>query len=276
MVTSQLVIRRLSDVMDHPVEDGHGPSRHVVTLMADDDIVCEGLVFHHPGRCTLIDQLDLRLPGGKVTALVGESGCGKSTLSKLIAGLYRPQSGVIRYGPYSSVDLDPASLRQQVVLLPQETTFLNRTIFENFVFTHPGIRFEQVQQLCALTLADDFIRELPDGYQTVLGEFGVNLSGGQRQRLALARALVGDPAVLILDESTSALDPVLEGRLIERLFDHRRGATTLMISHRPGLILRCDWIVYLERGQVRAQNTPGQLRATPGVAPFLQPAGSAS
>jgi ATP-binding cassette subfamily B protein len=110
----------------------------------------------------------------------------------------------------------------------------------------------------------------------VLGEFGVNLSGGQRQRLALARALVGDPAVLILDESTSALDPVLEGRLIERLFDHRRGATTLMISHRPGLILRCDWIVYLERGQVRAQNTPGQLRATPGVAPFLQPAGSAS
>lgn len=276
MVTSQLVIRRLSDVMDHPVEDGHGPSRHVVTLMADDDIVCEGLVFHHPGRCTLIDQLDLRLPGGKVTALVGESGCGKSTLSKLIAGLYRPQSGVIRYGPYSSVDLDPTSLRQQVVLLPQETTFLNRTIFENFVFTHPGIRFEQVQQLCALTLADDFIRELPDGYQTVLGEFGVNLSGGQRQRLALARALVGDPAVLILDESTSALDPVLEGRLIERLLDHRRGATTLMISHRPGLILRCDWIVYLERGQVRAQNTPAQLHATPGVAPFLQPAGSAS
>ncbi|NDC34976.1 MAG: peptidase domain-containing ABC transporter [Synechococcaceae bacterium WB9_2_112] len=273
MVTSQLVIRRLSDVMDHPVEEAHGPSRHVVTLMADDDIVCEGLVFHHPGRCTLIDQLDLRLPGGKVTALVGESGCGKSTLSKLIAGLYRPQSGVIRYGPYSSVDLDPASLRQQVVLVPQETTFLNRTIFENFVFTHPGIRFEQVQQLCALTLADDFIRELPDGYQTVLGEFGVNLSGGQRQRLALARALVGDPAVLILDESTSALDPVLEGRLIERLLDHRRGATTLVISHRPGLIVRCDWIVYLERGQVRAQNTPGQLRATPGVAPFLQPAG---
>ena len=268
-----MVIRRLSDVLEHPLDDEQGKTRHIVTLVPDDDIVCEDLVFHHPGRLALIDHLSLRLPGGKVTALVGESGCGKSTLSKLIAGLYPPQSGRIRYGPYSSVDIHADALRQQVVLLPQETSFLNRSIFENFVFAHPGIRFEQVRQLCALALADDFIRELPDGYQTVLGEFGVNLSGGQRQRLALARALATNPAVLILDESTSALDPVLENRLMEQLLEHRRGATTVLISHRPSLILRCDWIVYLERGQVRQQNTPAQLRATPGVAPFLQPSG---
>ena len=273
LITSQVVIRRLSDVLEHPLDASQTTARHVVTLVADDDIVCDGLVFHHPGRLSLIDHLSLRIPGGKVTALIGESGCGKSTLSKLMAGLYSPQAGVIRYGPYSSVDLKPACLRQQVVLLPQETSFLNRTIFENFVFVHPGIRFEQVRELCALTLADDFIRELPDGYQTVLGEFGVNLSGGQRQRLALARALAGNPAVLILDESTSALDPVLEGRLIERLLEHRRGSTTVLISHRPSLIVRCDWIVYLEGGQVRAQNTPAQLLGTPGIAPFLQPAG---
>jgi ABC-type bacteriocin/lantibiotic exporter with double-glycine peptidase domain len=273
LITSQVVIRRLADVLEHPLDEAQVTGRHSVTLVSDDDIVCEELVFHHPGRLALIDHLNLRLPGGKVTALVGESGCGKSTLSKLIAGLYQPQSGRIRYGPYNSVDLSAECLHQQVVLLPQETSFLNRSIFENFVFAHPGIRFEQVRELCALTLADDFIRELPDGYQTVLGEFGVNLSGGQRQRLALARALATNPAVLILDESTSALDPVLEGRLIEQLLEHRRGATTVLISHRPTLILRCDWIVYLERGQVRAQNTPALLSTTPGVAPFLQASG---
>ena len=272
LITSQVVIRRLSDVLDHPLDQRNAASRHGVTLMPDDDIVCDRLVFHHPGRLSLIDQLNLRLPGGKCTALVGQSGCGKSTLSKLIAGLVQPQSGSIHYGPYSSVDLNLDCLRRQVVLLPQETTFLNRSIYDNFVFAHPSISFEQVRELCALTLADDFIRELPDGYQTVLGEFGANLSGGQRQRLALARALVGAPPVLILDESTSALDPALEQQLMQRLLELRRGATTLIISHRPSLILQCDWIICLDQGRVLAQNTPAQLHATPAVAPFLRAA----
>jgi ATP-binding cassette subfamily B protein len=145
----------------------------------------------------------------------------------------------------------------------------NRSIYDNFAFAHPHVDFSQVVAACRLALADDFIRELPEGYQTMLGEFGTNLSGGQRQRLAIARALIGDPAVLILDESTSALDPVIESRLMDNLLEQRQGKTTLLISHRPSVILRADWIIYLERGRVREQNAPASLRDNRHVSAFL-------
>ncbi|MFN7229390.1 MAG: peptidase domain-containing ABC transporter [Synechococcaceae cyanobacterium] len=270
-VTASLVIRRLADVLEQEPEDSHPQRRHAVTIPADAALTCENLSFHHPGRRPLLDRVSLTIPGGRVTALIGESGCGKSTLSKLLAGLYPLQSGTIHYGPFGGSDIALASLRRQVVLLPQDTSFLNRSIVANFSFAHPQIRFEEVVELCRLTLADDFIRDLPDGYRTVLGEFGANLSGGQRQRIALARALVGNPPVLILDESTSALDPVLETRLMERLLAHRAGRTTVLISHRPSVILRADWIIFLEKGQVRHQDRPHNLHQSRQVSPYLQP-----
>ena len=159
-----------------------------------------------------------------------------------------------------------------MVLVPQESIIFNRSIFENFTFAHPGVSFEQVVEACQLSLADDFIRQLPDGYRTVLGEFGANLSGGQRQRLAIARALITNPPVLILDEATSALDPVLESRLMNQLLDQRKGRTTVLISHRPSVIIRADWIIYLEQGKVLAENTPGLLLDHAPVSPFLKAA----
>jgi ATP-binding cassette subfamily B protein len=272
VITAQVVIRRLAEVLEREVEDPHSAEKHPVAISPSDDIVCEGLRYHHPGRLPLLEDFNLHIPGGITTALIGESGCGKSSLSKLIAGLYPLQHGSIHYGPYSSRDLCLDNLRRQVVLIPQDSEFFNRSIYDNFSFAHPGINFEQVVAACRLALADEFIRDLPDGYRTVLGEFGANLSGGQRQRLAIARSLIGDPAVLIMDESTSALDPVLEGRLMDQLLEHRRGRTTLLISHRPSVILRADWIVFMEKGRVRFQDQPAALKERGAVAPYLSAA----
>ena len=128
----------------------------------------------------------------------------------------------------------------------------------------PQVSFEQIVRACQIAQADEFINNLPDKYQTILGEFGANLSGGQRQRLAIARALVTDPPVLILDESTSGLDPISEAQVLERLLQHRRGKTTILISHRPSVIDRADWIVHLDRGKLVMQGATERLRHQSG------------
>ena len=117
---------------------------------------------------------------------------------------------------------------------------------------------------CKISEADEFISKLPDKYQTILGEFGANISGGQRQRLAIARAIANDPAILILDESTAGLDPVSENLVLDQLFHHRRGKTTILITHRPKVINRADWVVLLDQGRLKLQGTLSDLRSKPG------------
>jgi ABC-type bacteriocin/lantibiotic exporter with double-glycine peptidase domain len=267
-IAAQVVVRRLGEVLDSPSEEAD--ARAWVTLPQPCPIQCQGLSYSHPGRVELIRDLDLEIPAGRCTALIGPSGCGKSTLVKCLAGLYPPQAGTIHYGAYGLRDLSLDCLRQQVCLVPQDTHFFNRSILENFRFAYPQVSFEEVVEACRLSLADAFIRELPDGYHTVLGEFGANLSGGQRQRLALARALVNRPAVLILDEATGALDPPLEARVMGSLLEERRGLTTLLISHRSAVIRRCDWVIQLERGALQAQGSPAQLATQPTAAVYLE------
>lgn len=271
-ITAQVVFQRLGEVLDGSVEDPRSMEKPWVALPLGGEIRCENLSFHHAGRVELLQDFSLTIPGGRLTALIGESGCGKSTLVKLLAGLYPPQKGTIHYGPYGLKDISLECLRQQVSLIPQDPQFFNRTILENFRLTYPDAGFDQVVAACEVALADEFIRELPDGYQTKLGEFGANLSGGQRQRLAIARALVARPPVLILDESTAALDPVLERRLLQNLLPLRQGLTTVMISHRPSVILQADWVVYLERGAVKFQGVPQDLRDVEILTPYLLPA----
>lgn len=271
-LSAKVVIRRLSEVLEGSQEDPKAMEKPWVSLPSSCEIRCSNLSFHHAGRLDLLQELNLTLPAGCCTALIGESGCGKSTLVKLLAGLYAPQSGSIHYGPYGLKDISLECLRRQVMLVPQDTQFFNRTIFDNFRFAYPDISLDQVVKACDIALADEFIRDLPEGYQTILGEFGTNLSGGQRQRLAIARALVSQPPVLILDESTAALDPVLEGRLMDRVLEERRGLTTLMISHRPTVIRRCDWVIYLERGALVCQGSPCELREIQSLTPYLAPA----
>lgn len=255
---------RLQEVITATPETQGDEKKPWVTISGDADIRCNQVNFHYPGRVELLKDFSLQIPGGQVIGLIGKSGCGKSTLAKVIAGLYSPQSGNIRLGLYNAQDLALDCLRQQVVLVPQDAHFWSQSILENFRTGNPQLSFEQIVQACQLTGADDFISRLPETYQTILGEFGATLSGGQRQRLAIARAIVNDPAILILDESTAGLDPVSEAQLLDKLLWHRQGKTTILISHRPQVITQADWIVFLEDGSLKLQGTLTDLRNMTG------------
>jgi ABC-type bacteriocin/lantibiotic exporter with double-glycine peptidase domain len=263
-ITAQIVLQRLTEVIDATPESENDFKKPWAQIPGHADITCTELNFHHAGRVDLLQDFSLTIPGGKVIALIGKSGCGKSTLAKLLTGLYKVESGNIRYGIYNQQDLSLECLRQQVVLVPQEPHFWSRSIIDNFNFSYPHISFEEIVRACQIAGADEFISKLPDKYQTVLGEFGANLSGGQRQRLAIARAIVTQPPILILDESTGALDPVSERQVLDRLLSHRHDQTTILISHRPKVIQRADLIVFLEQGRLKIQGTPEELRSLPG------------
>ncbi|QMS91187.1 peptidase domain-containing ABC transporter [Nostoc edaphicum CCNP1411] len=256
--------QRLTEVIDATSENEGDEIKPFAEIPGDADIVCTNINFHYAGRLDLIDDFSLTIPGGKVVAIIGKSGCGKSTLAKLIAGLYPLQSGNIRIGLYNLQDLSLDCLRQQVVLVPQEPHFWSRSIVENFRLGAPQVTFEQIVRACKVAEADEFISKLPDKYQTVLGEFGANISGGQRQRLAIARAIVTNPSVLILDESTGGLDPVSEAEVLDKLFKHRWGKTTILITHRPKVVNRADWIVLLDQGKLKIQGSLEKLRTKPG------------
>jgi len=256
--------QRLTEVIDSTPENQDDSRKPSAKIPRKADIICTNLNFHHAARVDLLENFSLTIPGGKVIALIGKSGCGKSTLAKLIAGLYTLQSGNIRIGFYNLQDLSLDCCRQQIVLVPQDAHFWSRSILENFRLGNPQVTFEQIVRACQIAGADEFISKLPDKYQTILGEFGANISGGQRQMLAIARAIVNDPPVLILDESTGALDPVSETQVLEQLLEHRQGKTTIMISHRPRVIQRADWIVLLEQGRLRLQGSLEDLSSQAG------------
>lgn len=263
-VQVKTAVQRLTEVIDSTPENPDDTKKPFVTIPGEADIICSNLNFHHTGRVEILEDFSLTIPGGKVTALIGKSGCGKSTLAKLIANLYSLQSGNIRIGIYNLSDLSLDCLRQQVILVPQEPHFWSRSIIENFRLGSPNATFEEIVKACQIAEADDFITQLPDKYQTVLGEFGANISGGQRQRLAIARAIVTNPPVLILDESTAGLDPVSEAQVLDKLLFYRQNQTTILISHRPRVINRADWIVVLNQGKLQIQGSLEELRSQSG------------
>ncbi len=261
---AQTATQRLTEVIDATPETSDDVQKPWSNIKSNADIVCTNLNYHHAGRVDLLKDFNLTIPGGKVVALIGKSGCGKSTLAKLIANLYTPQSGNIRFGLYNQQDIALDCLRQQIVLVPQEAHFWSRSIRENFLLGSPNLTFEDIVGACKITGADEFVSKLPEKYLTVLGEFGSNLSGGQKQRLALARAIANDPPIIILDESTGALDPISEAEVLENLLADRRGKTTIIISHRPPVISKADWIVMLEEGRLKLEGDRRDLDYQPG------------
>lgn len=267
-IRAKTAIQRLTEVIDAKAETKNDSKKAWIKLSGNADIICENINFYYPGKVEVLQNFSLKIPGSKVVAIIGQSGCGKSTLAKLIAGLYsleleqtnKTNSGNIFLGKVNLNDLALDCLRQQVILVPQDAHFWSRSILENFRLGSPHLTEEQIFSACELTGAHQFISRLPNGYQTVLGEFGANLSGGQKQRLAIARAIVNEPPILILDESTGALDPESESQVLENLLNHRKGKTTIMISHREQVFSRSDWIILLGEGRLLKEGYPNDLK----------------
>ena len=250
------ITRLLAELFEYTPEGQDDAAKPWIPLAPTADIHLKNISFHYPGRRTLIEHLSVQIPGGQVVALIGPSGCGKSTLAKLLTGLYPLQSGEIWLGDRPLPDFPLPCLRQQVALVPQEAFFLHRSIVENFRLAAPNATLADIVAVCEIAGADEFIQQMPQGYDTVLGAVGANISGGQKQRLAIARALLNHPPVLILDESTANLDPLTETDVLERVLAHRRGQTTILISHRPQVIRYADHIVMLDRGQLQFSGVP--------------------
>ncbi|RKV84259.1 MAG: ATP-binding cassette domain-containing protein, partial [Neisseria sp.] len=183
------------------------------------------------------------------------SGSGKSTLTKLVQRLYVPERGRVLIDGNDLALADPAWLRRQVGVVLQENVLLNRSVRDNIALADPGMSLEQVIQAAKLAGAHDFIMELAEGYDTVVGEQGAGLSGGQRQRIAIARALVGNPRILILDEATSALDYESERAVMQNMRAICRNRTVLIIAHRLSTVRMADRIIAMDKGQIVEQGT---------------------
>jgi ATP-binding cassette subfamily B protein len=221
---------------------------------------------YHGGRDVLRD-FDLDLEGGESVALVGPTGCGKSTVARLVPRFYDVDAGAVTIDGHDVRGVRLGSLRREIGLVFEETFLFSDTVWDNLAFAarqgSDHVDRDEVERAARLAGADDFIRALPDGYDTLLGEHGFSLSGGQRQRLAIARAILANPRVLILDDATSAVDPTKEHEIRAALTEVMRGRTTLIIAHRPATIALADRVVLMDTtGAVVATGTHADLLAT--------------
>ena len=222
-------------------------------------IVLQGVGFSYQQGKPALEDVSLEIPAGKVTALVGPSGAGKSTVIDLILRLYDPEGGQVTIDGINLRDLSLASLRRQVVLVAQETQLFDGTIYENISYPQPKATRQEVERATRLAGLHDFVTGLPLGYETLIGERGQQLSGGQRQRAAIARAILLDPAVLILDEATNSLDSLTTRQVFAELESFMAGRTTVVVTHQMSGILRADRIILMEQGRVLAQGSHQEL-----------------
>jgi subfamily B ATP-binding cassette protein HlyB/CyaB len=256
---TRLSIERLGDILNTPTEPSRQAGRGTLPAIKG-DIRFEQVKFRYRlDGSEILKGINLSVEAGQSVGIVGSSGSGKSTLAKLIQRLYVPESGRVLVDGIDLAMVDAAWLRRQIGVVLQENILFNRTIRENIALADPGMSLDQVIQAAKLAGAHDFILQLPEGYDTVIGERGSTLSGGQRQRIAIARALVTNPRILIFDEATSALDLESEQAIQRNMRRICQGRTVLIIAHRLSTVRQCDRIITVEQGSIVEEGSHEEL-----------------
>jgi ATP-binding cassette subfamily B protein len=225
------------------------------------EVIFDDTVFAYEGASPIINHFSVNIRPGQAIALVGATGSGKSTVVRLLTRFHDVQQGSIRLDGIDVRQLRLSELRTAVGIVFEETFLFHDSVADNIAFSRPDATLEVIERAARLAGAHDFIMELPDGYQTILGERGYSLSGGQRQRIAIARAIVSDPRVLVLDDATSAVDPSKEHEIREAMATVMKGRTTIVIAHRPGTIALADTVILLDEGRAIAVGTHEGLLA---------------
>ncbi len=255
-------VERLGDILNTRTEI---PGSKMALPAIKGQVTFERVTFRYrPDTAEVLNGIDLEIAAGEIIGIVGRSGSGKSTLTKLVQRLYVPERGRIMIDGHDLALADPAWLRRQLGVVLQENFLFNRSVRENIALSDPGIPLERVIHAAKLAGAHEFILELPEGYDTVVGEHGASLSGGQRQRIAIARALITNPRILILDEATSALDYESEHAVMANMRDICRGRTVLIIAHRLSTVRMANRIVVVEKGQIVETGSHAELVDRPG------------
>ena len=243
-------VQRLGDVLNTQPEPSYNPNRTTLPKVVG-HVVFENVTFRYRADGTeVLRKVSFSVEAGKVIGIVGRSGSGKSTIAKLLQRLYVPERGRILVDGVDLAQVDPAWLRRQVGVVLQENFLFNRTVRDNIALTDPGLSMERVIQAARLAGAHEFILDLPEGYDTMVGEHGCSLSGGQRQRIAIARALVANPRILIFDEATSALDYESEAIIQKNMALICKGRTVFVIAHRLSTVRPAHRIYVVEKGDI--------------------------
>ena len=261
---ARLSIARLGDILNTVPETAFKPTRAALPAIRG-DVAFEHVTFRYRvDGPEVLHDINLSVPAGQVVGIVGASGSGKSTFAKLIQRLYVPESGRVLVDGVDLAMVDTAWLRRQVGIVLQDNILFNSSVRENIALADPAMPMERIVGAATLAGAHDFILELPDNYDAIIGERGSSLSGGQRQRIAIARALATDPRILIFDEATSALDYESE-RVIQQNMDRiAKGRTVFIIAHRLSTVRAADRIITIERGRVVEDGTHDELIRTGG------------
>ena len=248
---------RLGDILNSRTELPQ--SRQVLPALKG-DVSFENIRFRYrPDGPPIIDSVTLNIDAGQVIGIVGRSGSGKSTLTKLLQRLYLPEQGTVRIDGIDLALADPAWLRRQIGVVLQENLLFNRSVRDNIALIDPGAPLAAVIAAAKLAGAHDFICEMPEAYDTIVGEHGSNLSGGQRQRLAIARALMTNPRILVFDEATSALDFETERVIQNNMKAMCAGRTVIIIAHRLTAVRHADQIVAMDKGQIVERGNHSEL-----------------